>query len=102
VTNFSRILEVYGETAVIENNKKTKVFIQPGVKSGNFKNTHLGTVNVGDYYVFAPADSKLAVGMTLKTEDAEYDVFRAEKFKVRGEVSHIEGILRRRENTYVN
>ena len=102
MTNFSRILEAYGERAVIENNRKTKVFIQPAVKNGNFKNTHLGIVNVGDYYVFAPADSKLAAGNCLKTEDAEYDVVRAEKLKIKGDVSHIEGILRRRENTYVD
>lgn len=102
MTNFSRILEVYGETAVIENDRKTKVFIQPAVKSGNYKNTHLGIVNVGDYYVFANGESKLAVGNCLKTADAEYDVVRAEKFKVKGEVSHVEGILRRRENTYVD
>ena len=102
MTNFARILEVYGENVKIDGENKTKVFIQPAVNSGNYKNTHLGTVNIGDYYIFAPAASNLEKGMTVFAEDAEFEVVRAEKLHIMGKVSHIEGVLRRKEHTYVH
>ena len=102
MTNFGRILDVYGETVKTGGENSFKAFIQPAITGGNYKNTQLGTVNVGDYYIFAPAASKLERGMSVFTGDAEFVVVRAEKLRVMGKISHIEGVLKRKEHTYVH
>lgn len=96
-----RILNRYGETAKIcfDNiTVDTKVFVQPVLKSGTVYRTHMGTVNDGDYYLFAPGYLKLDAdkNMTVTVQSGEYDVERIEKYSVLGNDSHWEGIIKRR------
>lgn len=101
MNTFCRILEKYGEDTIIvfgDKKKFARSFIQPVVRSGETRVSHLGKVNDGEYYWFAPGHLALEqdAKMTVSTSDGTFDVVRVEKFRVFGRVSHWEGILKRR------
>ena len=101
MNTFCRILARYGEDTKIEFGDVciyAKTFVQPAVKSGNTHVTHLGRVNDGDYYWFAPGylDLDTEENITVTTSDGIFDVERVEKYRVLGQVSHWEAVLKRR------
>lgn len=101
MNTFGRILEKYGEDTVIEFGEtkiNAKTFVQPIVKSGETRVTHLGKVNVGEFYWFVPGyiDLDTQQKITVTTADGTFDVRRAEKFRAMGRVSHWEAVLVRR------
>lgn len=101
MTAFCRILEKYGENTTIEFGGKTinaKTFIQPKITGSAVRSTHLGMVNNGEFYWFAPG--KIAIDtdekITVTTSDGVFDVVIIEKYRTWGKNSHWEGILKRR------
>ena len=101
MNTFGRILEKYGETISIHKGEESiaaKAFIQPVLKSGGDRMTHLGRVNDGEFYFFAPAYLELgdAHGITVTDASGEYDLIKAERYRAMGKNSHWECILKRR------
>ena len=101
MNTFCRILSRYGEdTKISYGGYETfaKTFVQPIVRDGNIRHTHLGRVNDGDFYWFAPGNVCLDFeqNITVTTTDGVFDLVTAEKYRVFGADSHWEGILKRR------
>jgi len=86
--------------------KATKVFIQPVINNTDFKYwsemTDLGEANISRYYFFGPSDIEITdcENSYLLCNGKEYVFLKAEPFKVEGQVSHWEGVLKIREELF--
>lgn len=108
MTVFSEIVEKYGDPAVLyeaAGEKEIKTFIQP-ILTGHDKPwlrmTNLGEADTSRYWYFGPADAEITdtKGTYISCLGRTFDFIKAEPFRIQGVVSHWEGILKIREETY--
>ena len=107
-TAFSEILEKYGDPVTLYfdgSSTDTTGFVQP-VLSRHIKETwstmtELGESDTSRFYGFFPGDLSMEGCLYIDCGDVEYDIIRAEPYKVMGTVSHWEALMRKREEEYV-
>ena len=109
MTPFTAILARYGETASLTHGGVTssvRAFLQPVITRRTERVwrdvTELGERDTSRYLAFLPPDAEAEPGDVLCTDGAEYEFLKAEKFRVRGAVSHIEAVLSVREALHVD
>lgn len=107
MTVFADILKRYGEASVIHSGQTetdVSVFIQPMVTNRTEQTwremTELGECDTSRYVAFLPADAVCRVGDVLTSNGTEYEFLKAEPFRVHGKLSHIEAVLKKREDVY--
>jgi hypothetical protein len=84
---------------------ETRAIVQPVLdmgESGKEEMTLLGMKDDSGYFAALPPETEIERGDWLRWEGWDFDVLRAEKFYVNGKPSHIEAVLRIREEAYVS
>ncbi len=106
-TTFSRIIERYGDDAVLHGNGETteiKCFLQPVMRRTHDRRwrdmTELGEKDTSRYYAFFPADAPLDGCGYVSVGERDFDIVRKEAYIVEKRVSHWESILTVREEEY--
>jgi len=108
MTTFSRIIERYGDGAVLYTAEGAvsgcKCFIQPVMpRSAEKVYSEMTALGMGDkagYYGYFPENAEMEKCGWVICDGVAYDVMRAEKFKVNGKTSHWETVLKKREDAY--
>jgi|GEM_PF-2594163 len=108
MTTFSKIIERYGDEAVLYTGAGTGVparcFIQPVLPRTTVRvfeeATPLGMKNTARYYGFFPAETAIGEGTYVICDGVSYDILRSERYRVNGQDSHWETLMVRREAAY--
>jgi len=103
-TAFAKILEKYGEDAVLHTSSGDEVisaFLQPVIQRRGEKQwsavTALGERDTSRWLCFTSAVFPHEEGLWLEFGDHRFDVLKSEPFKVGGKISHTEAVLCIRE-----
>jgi hypothetical protein len=108
MNTFADIVERYGMDVTICGDDGVKAearaIVQPVLDMGESSRetkTLLGTKDDSGYFAALSPETEIERGDWLRWGNRDFDVLRAEKFYVNGKPSHIEAVLRIREEAYV-
>lgn len=106
---FSKILEQYGDDAVVHTNGQefhVKAFVNPVIGERYMKKwkamTKLGEVDQATYYYFGPPDCEIVdcENSYVVCNGRSYQFVRAEVYRVESKPSHWEAMLRLKEEEF--
>ncbi len=106
MTDAGRVIERYGGSAVIfrgEEKESVKAIIQPALSmdENSMENmTPLGMRDYSGYFAVLPPDAEICRGDGISWDGRDFYVIRSERLFVNGVCSHVEAVLRLREEVW--